>query len=138
MSEGEPSRDLARDLERLAQLQAALPDDELLEVLAVDVLENDVLAAVLLAPVDHRDDVRMLQLGDRSRLALEALDEVVVGAVLGVEDLQRDVALEQGVVSLVDARHAALADELFDFVPSGDLLPDHGMNATRALRAACA
>ena len=126
VGEREPAGDLDGDLERLAHLEAALADDELLQVLAVDVLEDDVLAAVLLAPVDHRDDVRVLELRDGARLALEALDEVVVVVVLLVQDLQRDVALEQGVVGLVDAGHAAVADDLLQLVSSCDRLPDHG------------
>ena len=99
--------------------------DERLQVLAVDVLEDDELAAVLLAAVDHRDDVRMRELGDRARLAAEALDVLVVVGELLVQHLQRDVALEQPVVRPVDARHAAGADELLELVALRDQLPDH-------------
>ena len=79
----------------------------------------------------------MLQLGYRAGLALEPLDEGVVRAVLVVEDLEGNVPLEQGVTGLVDARHAAVADELLHLVPSGDLLPHHERKATQVLRAAC-
>ena len=94
---GEPQRagDLDRDLERLTDVQPALPHDELLEVLTLDVLEDDVLASVLLSPVDDRDDVRMLQLRDGAGLPLEPLDEVFVPVVLLVQDLEGDVALEE-------------------------------------------
>ena len=56
--------------------QRPLALDERLQVLAGDVLEDDELAIVLLAAVDHRDDVRMRELRDRARLATEALDVV--------------------------------------------------------------
>ena len=65
-----------------------------------------------LAAIDHRDDVRMRELRDDARLAPEPLDVLVVLEVALVEDLQRDVALEQRVVRLVDARHAAAPEEL--------------------------
>ena len=91
-------RESARDLDARSRAprarRGALANDALLQVLAVDVLEDDVLPVVLLAAVDDRDDVRVLQLGDRTRLALESLDEVLVAVVLLVEDLERDVPLE--------------------------------------------
>ena len=53
---------------------AADAPDALLERLALDVLEDDVRLAVVLARVDHGDDVRVGELGDRARLAAEALE----------------------------------------------------------------
>ena len=50
---------------------------------------------------------------------------VVVARIVLVEDLDRDVALEQPVVRPVDARHAARADELLELVPVRDHLADH-------------
>ena len=73
----------------------AAPLDQLLQVLAVDELEDDELAPVLLAAVDHGDDVRVGELRDRARLVAEALDVVVVAGVLLVQDLERDPAVEQ-------------------------------------------
>ena len=124
--ERERTGDVDCDLERLAHLETSFADDELLEVLAVDVLEDDVLAAFFLTPVDHRDDARVLELRHGAGFALEALDEVVVFVVLLVQDLQRHVALEERVVSPVDAGHAAVADDLLQLVSSCDRLSDHG------------
>ena len=56
VGERERTGDVDGDLERLANLETPFADDELLEVLAVDVLEDDVLAAFFLTPVDHRYD----------------------------------------------------------------------------------
>ena len=65
---------------------------------------------VVLAGVDHRDDVRMRELGDRARLAPEALDLVRLVGDLAVQDLDRDPALERLVAGEIDGRHAAAAE----------------------------
>ena len=116
MRERERSTDLEAELEHAPDGQRAAALDELLQVLAVDELEDDELLAVLLAAVDHRDDVRMRELCDRARLAPEALDVLRVAAVLLVQDLQCDVPLEQRVEGAVDGRHAARPDRLLQLV----------------------
>ena len=126
VGESQRAGDLDRDLERLADSQVALAHDELFEVLALDVFEDDVLASILLAAVDDGDDVRVLQLCDGAGLSLEPLDEVLVLVVLLVENLERDVALEERVVGPVDARHPAVTDYLLQLVSFRDGLPDHG------------
>ena len=68
-------------------------------------------------------------------LVAEALDVVVVRAELLVQDLERDVALEQAVVRPIDARHAARADELLELVPVRDQLADH--DASEAVPVPC-
>src|SRR5262249_14272759 len=122
--------DLDGELERLANAQPPSPDDQLLQVLAGDVLEDDVLATVVRAPVDHRHDVRMLELRDGARLALEAVEELGFTVVLLVEDLDRDVSLEERVVRLVDARHAAVTADFLQLIPLRNRLPDHGPKTT--------
>ena len=69
MGEREPARDLDRELERPVDRQRAVAVDELLQVVAGDVLEDDERAAVVLAAVDHGDDVVMREPGDELRLA---------------------------------------------------------------------
>ena len=98
VGEGERARDLAGELERPVDGERALAHDHRLQVLAGDVLEDDELAALPLAAVDDRDDVRMREPCDRPRLAAEALDVLGVARVVLVEDLDRDAALEHGVV----------------------------------------
>ena len=107
--ECERAADLEAELEHPPDRQRAAALDELLQVLAVDELEDDELLPVLLAAVDHRDDVRMRELRDCARLAPEAVDVLLVLAVVLVQDLQRDVPLEQRVEGAVDGRHAARA-----------------------------
>ena len=78
---------------------------------------------VVLAAVDDRDDVRMRELRDGARLAAEALDVVLVAAVLVVQDLQRDVALEQRVERAVDASTCRRCRRRsFELVPVRDQL----------------
>src|SRR3954465_7884353 len=52
VGERERAGDVDGDLERLAPLEPSFADDELLEILPVDVLEDDVLTASFLTPVD--------------------------------------------------------------------------------------
>ena len=66
-----------------------------LQRLALDVLEDDVRAPVVLAGVDHADDVRVRELGDGAGLAAEALELVGVRGDLAVHQLDRDAALER-------------------------------------------
>ena len=119
-----------RELDGPPHRQGAGTGEQLLQVLALDEFEDDELTAVVVAAVDHRDDVRMRELRDGARLAAEALDVLLVGEEMGVEHLQRHVALEQAVVRLVHARHAAPADELVELVPVADHVTDHGRSRT--------
>src|SRR5205814_3537469 len=124
--EREPAGDADRELDGLPDRQRPALLDDLLERVPVDVLEHDELPAVLLAAVDHRDDVRVRELRDRARLAAEALDRVAVLRVVRVQDLQRDVALEQPVARPKDTRHPAAADELLELVSVRNDFADHG------------
>ena len=124
--EGERRRDLAAELDHLVDRQRPQLVDQLLEVVSVDVLEDDELLPRVLAAVDHRDDVRVRELGDRTRFAPEALDVLLVVAVPLVEDLQRDLALEQAVVGPVDRGHPTTPDELLELVAARDHLARHG------------
>ena len=78
-----------------------------------------------LPAVDHRDDVRVAQLGDGAGFTPEPLDVLLVIRVAVVQDLERDVALEQSVVGAVDARHPPAADELLELVPLRDDFAHH-------------
>ena len=106
----ERAGDLDRVGDRLVDREPAHAADALLERLALDVLEDDVGTAVLLARVDHADDVRMVELGDGARLAAEALELVGVRRDLAVHELDRDLPLQRGVERAVDRRHPTGAD----------------------------
>jgi len=137
--EREPVGDRDHELERAARRHPAGARDELFEVLALDVLEDDVLPPAVVAAVDDRDDVRVRQLRDRPRLAAEALDVLRVLEVALVEDLDRDEAVELPVVRAKDRRHPACAHELLELVAIGDQVarlrrPRHGATGRPASR----
>ena len=73
----------------------------------------------------------MLQLRGRQRLAAEPLDERLVARVLRVEDLERDLASELGVLGEVDVGHAADADAPDDLVAAREHLRQRGVTDAR-------
>jgi hypothetical protein len=81
--------------------------DAVLEGLAVDVLEDDVGAAAVLARVDYGNNVRMRDLRNRPRLATEALNLVRLVGDLAVQDLRGHPPLERLVARQVDGGHPA-------------------------------
>ena len=95
------------------------PDDRR-EVLALDQLHDDVRAGRIGAVVVDRDDARVVQRRGRLRFVPEAVDEVRVGAVLGTQDLDGDVALELVVAGAVDGGHPALPEQLDQAVPPAE------------------
>jgi hypothetical protein len=97
MCERQRPADLDAELEGVANGQSTAARDQLLQVLAVDELEDDELPSVGFPTVDDRDDVRMREPGGSAGLAPEALDVVGIPRVVLVEDLDRDVTLEQPV-----------------------------------------
>ena len=90
------------------------------EVLALDELHDDVRARRVVAEVEHGDDVRVVERRGGLCLVAEAGEEVGVLAVLGPQELDRDVALELGVAGAVDRGHAALPEQLDQPVPSAE------------------
>src|SRR5436190_39428 len=73
-----------------------------------------------LAAVVDRDDVRVREARGVLRLAPEALDELLVGGVPLVEDLDRDPPAELLVLGEVDVRHPACAELSHDAVAPGE------------------
>src|SRR5688572_18860026 len=93
---------------------ACLPVTVSVDWLARDVLENEVgLAAGRHARVEELRDVGMRELREQVALAHEAA-RVPKADERGIEELERDVALESpvGPPCQPDAAHAAVADRL--------------------------
>jgi hypothetical protein len=70
----------------------------------------------LLAHLVDGDDVGMVQPGGGASLLLEAPDEQMVLRHVGVQHLERDDAVEGGVVGLVHHGEAAAPDLVEDLV----------------------
>ena len=116
--------DLDRVRDGLGDRQPSEAPDALLERLALDVLEDDVRHPVVLARVDDLDDVRVVELRDRPRLAPEALELVGVVGDVAVHELHRDLALQDRVERPVDRGHAAGPDLGVEAVPAALARPD--------------
>ncbi len=82
-------RAIAQDLSERKRPAA----DALRERLALDVLHDQVLGAVLVPDVVQRTDVRMRELRDGPRLPLEAGSQVAAAREPGTENLDRHDAI---------------------------------------------
>jgi hypothetical protein len=113
--------DLVRDADRLRDRETVTRrlGQEPLDVAARHVLAHDVGLARLLADVVDGDDVGMVAKPRHGlRLALDAEPARLVQA-LGLDDGKRDVTVEAGVASQIDALLPALAEEPADLVAAG-------------------
>ena len=117
---GEGVGDLRGQARRLAGRERAVAGEERRDVLAVHELHDDVRAVGVGAEVVDADDVRVAQGRGGLGLLPEPRDEGRIAAVLGVEDLDRDLAAQLGVGGTVDRRHAALAQELDEPIPAAE------------------
>jgi hypothetical protein len=112
---GQPLGHLHGELDRLACGKRAVLEP-LAQRLPFEELHDGVRGGAVPPEVVDGKDVRMRELGDRARLALEACERLGVVGQLGGEDLDRDVAIEFRVARLVDLAHAAGPERGEDFV----------------------
>ena len=88
--------------------------EQAIQPAAADVLHRVIRQAVLLADGEDGDDVRVVELRDGHRLALEPLPAPGVEQPLARDDLQRDLPGQRFLERLVDDPHPAapqLADD---------------------------
>ena len=97
-----------------------------LERWPLDVLHDHVVPVALGVEVVDLQDVGMAQTGDGVRLALEAANEILVLGHVRVQDFEGDVAVEAGLVRLVDLRHPALAEQRDEVIFSECLTDEVG------------
>jgi len=83
---------------------------------AFDERHGDVSAALGLAEIVDREDVRMDEVGEDAGFLLEARSELRVGGEQLGEKLERDEAPHAWMVGFVDLRHAALAEDGDDLI----------------------
>jgi hypothetical protein len=92
----QPAGDLGRDVDRLPHSEPGAA-----QRLAVDELAHD----VALADVVHGNDVGVAQGGDGAGLDLESLPACRIRGDLGRQDLERDIAVQAGIVGTINLTH---------------------------------
>ena len=123
--EGQRVADLGQHVDRALDIEAALPRQRVIERLALEQLHRQVQPIVRgAAEVVDLDDVLVVELGDRGRLAPEPLDREVVARQLVVEDLDRDLAPERDVLGAIDGPGSALPDDVEDLEAVAEELAD--------------
>ena len=110
-------RDLLCEMQHLAPRKRAAPVHILPQRDALHQLHDYVFHSVAVADIVHRHDIRMRQHRDSVRFGAEAAPELLVRQHILAHDLHRDVAVEPMVERLIYDGHAALADDLQNFVP---------------------
>ena len=106
---------LNRDSQRLAERQCTLLQP-VSQRLAVEQLHDEERRAVVFPDVVQRADVRVGQLRDRARFAIEARAEMRISSERVRENLDRHCAVEPRVAGLVDLAHPASAEGGENFV----------------------
>ena len=84
--------------------------------LALEMRHDEIVRAIDAANVVDAADVRMVQRGDRTRLALEASPRIGVAGDFTREDFDGNRAIETSIVGFVDLAHAAGAQRADDFI----------------------
>src|SRR5918999_1252793 len=104
--------DVGCDLCGALRKQRPLGMDDVGNRLAVDELHDYVVRAVIGAVVVQRDDVRVIDVGGRLRLAPEAFHERVIAAEALGQNLYGHLSSEQFIARAIDLGHAARSDAL--------------------------
>ena len=112
----DPGDGLERHPARLAQM--------LVERDAVEQFHGDIGKAVRLADVVDGDDVGVRERAGGPGLAQEAADQADILPELGLQHLDREDAVDAGIVGAIDVRHRAFADAPLDLVTADDF---HGI-----------
>ena len=106
---GEAGGGLCDEIERPAHFDRA-GLEQLAKRLPVDVLHRDEVAVLRDADVVDRDDLRMVERGNRPRLLREPAPDLRVGEESLREELQRDLPTERRVFRQEDLAHPAGAE----------------------------
>ncbi len=101
--------EIGRDPAGLFEIDAPVAGQALPQALALDLVHHVIEESVRGAGGVHGDDVRMAQASDGARFGEESAGDGRVRGQLGVDDLDRDGAVERRVGGAVDDSHAAAA-----------------------------
>ena len=107
VGEAEGGGHVGADVGHPVGVERALGAQDVRQRAAVDVLHDDEVGAVRLAPVVDADDVGVVEVGGRRGLPPEPLDERRVGGELGEQHLHGDGPVEQLVAGEEHLGHAA-------------------------------
>ncbi len=116
----ERTGDRGAEVDREFGPEPPLRVEQLPEALAVDELHHDGLATLVHEHVVDRDDVRVGQPGDGDRFAAEAFGDDGIGGEVGLQPLDRDLAIEIGVGRDPHLGHATLADAALQLISVGE------------------
>ena len=108
--------DLPEDVRRLRGREPPLRREDVPQARAPDELHHHVVDAVDRAPVVHGRDVRVIQHCGRASLPAEPVDEPGVARERAMEDLDRHLASQHGVVRAEHLAHSAGRDPLDDAI----------------------
>ncbi len=113
------ARGLLEERDRLPGAARQLGDDGA-ERAALDELHHEKEPLAALADVVHLHHVRVVHAGERLRLAVEALADLVERHEAVAQELQRDGTVELPVDAAVHGRDGALAELVADLVARGE------------------
>ncbi len=106
---------LNRVIDRLAMRQDAAPQD-IAQSFAFQQLRNQILSFAMLADVEDRQDVGMIQRSDRPRFLLETPQAFRISGKGSGQDLDRDLATEASVARAIHLSHATSTESGKNFV----------------------
>ncbi len=98
--------------------------EQVAQAAAAEILEHEERAVVLLAPVEHRHDVGVVERRHRPGLGPEAAQEALVGGQGVVEHLDGDAPAQPHVVGDVDVGRRPRTDGREQAVSASDHAPD--------------
>ncbi len=110
------SGDLFDDVRCPVGRQRTLLLDDLLQGMALEILHDDIVDAVLVPDVVDDDDIGVAQSSSGLSFSLEALDELLIVAELGWKRLDGHVTVEGWLIGAVDNGHATPPELVDDLV----------------------
>ena len=116
---------LRDDRRRLLRREPPFLPQQAAQVLPLDKVHADELDPLRFSQVENADHVLVRHLPRQDQLLLEAPQHLLLIGQLRTDHLERHDAVELAVARLVDRSHAALAQQLQDFVAPAQHAPGH-------------